>query len=225
VTTLPPIEAVLFDWDGTLMNTKDALLQTYRDVSTQIYGDIHPSDPDEMNEVLQLRAREAFLIVARGDEERAARVQELFGEAYSANQASAEAYPGVADGLRRLAALGVRLGVATSKARSRFEADAERAGVRELLEVTVTGDDVRQAKPAPEPVTAAVDGLGLDAARCAYVGDGPNDVLASRAAGTVTIGVEYGFHPEEMRGARPDLTVASFAALVDAVARSRSVTT
>ncbi|MBF6619234.1 MAG: HAD family hydrolase [Patulibacter sp.] len=223
MTTLPPIEAVLFDWDGTLMNTKDALLQTYRDVSAQLYGDIDPWDPDEMNEVLQLRAREAFLIVAGGDEERAARVAELFGDAYAVNQESAEAFPGVADGLRRLAALGVRLGVATSKARSRFEADAERAGVRDLLEVAVTGDDVQQAKPAPEPVTAAVDALGLEASRCAYVGDGPNDVLASRAAGTVTIGVEYGFHPDEMRAAGPDLTVTDFAALVDAVARSRSV--
>jgi HAD superfamily hydrolase (TIGR01509 family) len=223
VTTLPPIEAVLFDWDGTLMNTKDALLQTYRDVSIELYGEAYPSDPAELNEVLQLRAREAFLIVARGDEERAERVKQLFAEAYAVNQASAEPYPGVADGLRQLAALGVQLGVATSKARSRLEADAERAGVMDLFAVTVTGDDVREAKPAAEPVLAAVHGVGLDAGRCAYVGDGPNDVLASRAAGTITIGVEYGFHPDEMRAAGPDLTVADFAALVDVVTRSRSV--
>lgn len=223
MTTLPPIEAVLFDWDGTLMNTKDALIQTYRDVSTELYGEVYPSSPAEMNEVLQLRAREAFLIVAQGDEDRAARVKELFGEAYSINQASAVAYPGVVDGLRQLAALGVRLGVATSKARSRLEADAERTGVRDLFEVTITGDDVREAKPAAEPVLAAVEGVGIDAARCAYVGDGPNDVLASRAAGTVTVGVEYGFHPDEMRAAGPDLTVPDFATLVDAVTRSRSV--
>ncbi len=221
-TSTTTVDAVLFDWDGTLMDTKETILRTYREASTEIYGHAYPTDPAQIEELVQLRAKEAFLLVAQGDAERAAEVAVRFGEAYARNQASATPFDGIADALRELVALGVQVGVATSKARSRFEADAERAGIRDLLAVAITGDDVTAAKPDPEPVARAIDELGLSPANCFYVGDGPNDVLAARAAGAVTVGVAWGFHPDECREAGPQLFVRDPAELVDAVRRARS---
>ena len=220
-TSTTTVDAVLFDWDGTLMDTKEAILRSYREASTEIYGEPYPTDPGQLEQLIQLRAKESFLVVARGDEQRAAQVGVRFGEAYARNQRWATPFAGIAEALRELVALGVQVGVATSKARSRFEADAERAGVRDLFAVTITGDDVTVAKPDPEPVTRAITELGLEPASCFYVGDGPNDVLAARAAGAVTVGVAWGFHPEECREAGPQLFVADPAELVDAVRRDR----
>jgi phosphoglycolate phosphatase-like HAD superfamily hydrolase len=220
-TSTTTVDAVLFDWDGTLMDTKETILRSYREASTEIYGEPYPTEHGELEQLIQLRAKESFLIVARGDEERAAQVGVRFGEAYARNQASATPFDGIADALREIVALGVQVGVATSKARSRFESDAQRAGVRDLFAVTITGDDVTAAKPDPEPVTRAIDELGLEPASCFYVGDGPNDVLAARAAGAVTVGVAWGFHPDECREAGPDLVVERPSDLVDAVRRAR----
>jgi len=220
-TATTSIEAVLFDWDGTLMDTKDVLLRTYRDASTELYGEPYPTDPETIEALLQLRAQEAFMVVARDDAERATRVKELFAAAYARHQSAAKAFDGVPEALRALVDLGVRVGVATSKARERFEADAGRAGVLDLFAVTVTGEDVSAAKPDPEPVRKAVEALGLRPEQCFYVGDGPNDVLAARGAGTVTVGVEYGFHPVELAAAVPDVMVATPGQIVDEVRRRR----
>lgn len=221
-TQTTSIEAVLFDWDGTLMDTKGAIVQSYRDVSTELYGSPYPEDPAELEEILQLRGQEAFLIVAKGDEAQAAVVKDRFGHHYGVNQSAATAFPGVPEALRELVDLGIRVGVATSKARSRFEADARSAGVLDLFAVTITGDDVSAAKPDPEPVTAAVEALGLQPSQCFYVGDGPNDVRAARAAGTVTVGVTYGFHPAEMQAEDPDVVVATPAEIVAAARATRA---
>jgi pyrophosphatase PpaX len=53
-------------------------------------------------------------------------------------------------------------------------------------------------KPEPDPVLAALAGLGRDAAGACYVGDSPFDLRAGRAAGMATIGVTWGFFPREV---------------------------
>ena len=133
-----------------------------------------------------------------------------------------EGFPGLTDGLARLAELGVKLGIATSKARARLDIDLDRLGIAEYFGFTVSGDEVPHGKPAPDPILAVAEGLGIKVRHGLYVGDGENDIRAAHAAGMRAVGVSFGFHPEECRAENPEYFVSSYAELADVVAGLRA---
>jgi HAD superfamily hydrolase (TIGR01509 family) len=199
-----PIEAVVFDWDGTLMDSKASIVDSYHEVTEKLLGRRFPVEPDDIDHIIQLRGQDAFAIIAGGDAELQARIAEEFHAAYKRNQQRAEVFPGTLETIRELHDRGVKIGIATSKARARLEIDASRSGIDEYIDASVTGDEVSAAKPDPEAVARAIEALAVDPAHVLYVGDGPNDIIAGRGAGATAVGVSYGFHPAEMRDARPD---------------------
>lgn len=198
------IQAVVFDWDGTLMDSKSAIVAAYHEVTTAEMGAPFPVEEADVDQIIQLRAQEAFPIIAKGDPDLTKRVADGFHVAYAEHQKHTEPFEGTLETLRELRAQGLKIGIATSKARKRMDLDGERTGLSELFDFAVTGDDVAAAKPDPEPVAAAIAELGVEPGRTLYVGDGPNDVIAGQGAGAITVGVSFGFHPAEMREANPD---------------------
>jgi pyrophosphatase PpaX len=214
-----PIEAVVFDWDGTLMDSKASIVDSYHEVTEKLLGRRFPVEQADVDHIIQLRGQDAFAIIADGDDDLAARIAEGFHAAYKRNQALAETFPGTLDTIKELHSRGLKIGIATSKARARLTIDAERSGIDEFIDASITGDEVNAAKPDPEAVARAIEALGVAADRVLYVGDGPNDIMAGQGAGAVTVGVAYGFHPAEMREAGPDHVIdhpAELLALVDA---------
>jgi HAD superfamily hydrolase (TIGR01549 family) len=213
-----PVEAVMFDMDGTLVDSRAALVSSYRDASTAVLGNPHPTDEAELEEILKLRAVEAFPRIVGDDPERLAEFRAAFQEAYARHQEGLQVFPGLHDALQRLHDLGIRLGIATSKARARLDLDLERTGIGHFFDFTVSGDEVPAGKPAPDPIIAVASGLGVAVENGLYVGDGENDVIAAHAAGMRAAGVSFGFHPETCRAAGPEYFVDSYAELVDLVA-------
>lgn len=211
------VEAVMFDMDGTLVNSRAAIEASYHDASVQVLGGPHPTDPREMEAILKLRGTEAFPRVTGGDPQLTARYAEAFQAAYQRHQATAPPYPGLAEALERLTGLGVGLGIATSKARARLDIDLDRLGIAGYFQFTVTGDEVENGKPAADPIFAVASGLGVEVANGLYVGDGENDIIAAHAAGMRAVGVAFGFHPEDCLAAGPDHFVSSYDELVDLV--------
>ncbi len=211
----PPIEAVVFDWDGTLVDSKRALVASFQETTAEVLGEPFPTAHEDIERMVQIRGQEAFAEIAGGDRELYERIEEVFHRVYVAQQTTIQPFPGALETLARLRGAGHRLGVATSKARKRLDLEAERTGIGALLDVSVSGDEVAVAKPDPEQVVAAIAALGVDPARTLYVGDGPNDVLAGRGAGAITVAVAFGFHPEEARAAGPDHVVDSLPELID----------
>jgi len=197
------IEAAVFDWDGTLTDSKRALVATYHATSEELLGYRFPVEPEDVDRIVQLRAKEAFPLITKGDAELTERFAEAFHRHYAEQLKTVSTFAGTTETLEALRRAGVRLGVATSKARARVDLEGEHTGLLPLFDAIVTGDDVANAKPDPEPIEAAIESLGTDPARTLYVGDGPNDVIAGRAAGAITVGVSYGFHPTETRAEKP----------------------
>ncbi len=208
-------EAVVFDWDGTLVDSKQALVASFQEMTAEVLGEPFPTEHEDIERMVQVRGSEAFAEIAGGDAELYERIEEVFHRVYVERQTTIEPFPGALETLARLRGAGHRLGVATSKARRRLDLEAERTGIGALIDASVSGDEVRVAKPDPEAVLAAIAALGADPARTLYVGDGPNDVLAGRGAGAVTIAVSFGFHPAEARAAAPDHVIDALPELVE----------
>ena len=82
-----------------------------------------------------------------------------------------------------------RVGLVSSGSRARVHADLQRTGLDRRMEVVVTGDDVAERKPAPEGILQALEKLGVAADRAIYVGDTPIDQQTARAANVRFVGI------------------------------------
>lgn len=191
---MPRFGTVLFDLDGTVVDTRELIRQSHRHAVTSVLGRDMPDD-----ELLANVGRPLIEQMAAFDAERA---QELLEAQRAWNHAhTAELirpYPGVAEMLAGLKAAGCRTGVVTSKSgptvQMAFDALPE---VAKHIDVLVAVEDTPVHKPGPDPVLLALDRLGGDAADACYVGDAPFDIAAGRAAGVTTVGVTWGFFPRE----------------------------
>ncbi len=210
-----PIEAVVFDWDGTLVDSKRALVASFQETTTELLGVPFPVEEEDVERLVQVRGQEAFEEIAAGDRDLYERIETVFHRVYVEQQKTIEAFPGALETIERLRAAGQRIGVATSKARIRLDLEAERTGIGPLLDVSISGDEVAVAKPDPESVAAAIRRLGVSPAATLYVGDGPNDIRAARGAGAIAVAVTFGFHPDEARAENPDHVIDRLSELVE----------
>ena len=215
------IEAVMFDMDGTLLDSWDALLGAYQDATTEILGTPFPVERADIDHIIQLSARDAFPALAGGDLELAKRIQAAFGASYRSRSGQISLYDGVKETLVALRDQGLKLGIATSKSRVRLDPDLEQTGIGELLDATICGDEVPAAKPDPAPIVAIMGMLGVEPGAALYVGDGANDVLAAHRAGVQAVGAGYGFHPRACREAGPEHWIEAPQALPALVAGAR----
>lgn len=114
-------------------------------------------------------------------------------------------YPGVVDAVREIKTTGVMTGLVTSKNRQGALRGLKLVGLEALMDVLVCADEVTNPKPHPEPVEKGVALLGADPATTVYVGDSVHDMVSGRAAGVKTAAALWGpFGREYLEAAAPD---------------------
>jgi HAD superfamily hydrolase (TIGR01549 family) len=203
------LRAVLFDWDGTLADTAEVSFQVYVALFASFDIAFGRDDFERTYSPDWYRTFEAVGL-PRG---RWAEADERWLQLYA--RESSRLLPGVIESLARLHERGLLRGLVTSGTRSRVERDLERLRVGGCFEAVVCGGDTENRKPHPEPLVLALDKLGVPAVEAAYVGDSPEDVVMSRAAGALSVGIPGGFpNREDLAAARPDLLFASLDAAV-----------
>jgi phosphoglycolate phosphatase/pyrophosphatase PpaX len=100
----------------------------------------------------------------------------------------------------------VPMGVMTGKGRRTADITLGELGWEELFRAVITGDEAVRPKPAPDGVLEVARMLGVEAGRCAYVGDSPSDIKAGRAAGMVMIAAGWhSVYRERVRELGPDV--------------------
>ncbi|MBW3629713.1 MAG: HAD family hydrolase, partial [Gemmatimonadetes bacterium] len=172
--------AIVFDVDGTLIDTYHLYLESYRRALAPVLG-YAPSDEEILGHhpVSERGILRGWVGEERVDECHA----ELCRHYAELHAALAEGfYDGVREMLAALRSAGIPLGVVTSKGRRAWEVTAGHIDLGEFA-VVVTEDDVRHPKPEPEGLLAAAAALGIRADQIAYVGDSVGDMQAGRAAG------------------------------------------
>ncbi|HWE09113.1 MAG TPA: HAD family hydrolase [Solirubrobacteraceae bacterium] len=214
------LRAVLFDWDGTLSDSRQVLLEAWHASTELVLGRRFPAAPEDEDVVFTLPGAEIWPAIT-ADAEQADRLAAAFQEAYADAAGSLSAFPGIPEVLVELREHGIKIGIVTSKGRRRFVPDSERIRIGHLIDVAVCAGEAAAAKPDPASLLTALDGLGVGPAQAAMVGDTVVDVTAGRAAGTITFGVAWGHGtPGALLAAGAEWVAAGAAELLERVLAS-----
>ena len=127
-------------------------------------------------------------------------------------------YPGVPEGLARLAAAGCRLALCTNKPERATRAVIDGLGLGCFFEVVIGGDSLSALKPDPAPLLAALARLDAPASRAVMVGDHRNDVAAAHGAGIAAVLARYGYGAATLGDLLPDAAIDRFSELPAALA-------
>ncbi|MGO4389924.1 phosphoglycolate phosphatase [Variovorax sp. M-6] len=211
------IDAVLFDLDGTLIDSAPDLGAAADQMRTERGL---PSLPLERYRPMAGAGARGMLGVAFGltpeAPEFAALREEFFVNYESRMLRNTQVFDGVAELVEALRARGLQWGVVTNKS-VRFTAPLTRAmPLFETARAIVSGDTTPYAKPHPEPLFEAARRLGVAPVHCVYVGDDERDIMAGRAAGMRTVAATYGYMGEQAEVARweADAAISSPMALL-----------
>jgi HAD superfamily hydrolase (TIGR01509 family) len=207
---------VLFDLDGTLVDTREAVLECYTRVFRERLDRDFPPDDFPTDNLFAMRPPEVFAFVAPD------RVEELhaaYRETYPRCIESIKVFEGIREMVTGLAASGRSVSLVTNKGIERTLIDLRVAGIPpETFTAIVTAEDTVERKPHPAPILLGLERAGAEAADAIYVGDGPQDIRAARNAGMPVVAVAYGFYDRsELSLLEPDSLVDTPAALSDAL--------
>jgi HAD superfamily hydrolase (TIGR01509 family) len=183
------IDAVIFDCDGTLVDS-EPLSRAAWDQVLEPFG--YATRDDEYPDLVgrPFPYVHAFLAERVTDLPGAEPLWAAYSDAlFTLIDVRLEPFVDALDTLGELRARGVRVAVASSSMRERLDHTLRRAGLADAFAVSVAGDEIEHGKPAPDMFLAAADRLGVAPAACAVIEDSAPGVAAARAAGMRTVGV------------------------------------
>ncbi|RWZ54994.1 pyrophosphatase PpaX [Halobacillus fulvus] len=181
------IRTILFDLDGTLIDTNELIIASFSHTIEQ-YGD----RPYEREEILSFIGPPLVESLRKINPDHVEEMIETYRKHnVEHHQDYVRAYDGVVDTVKRLKEEGYQLGIVTTKMRDTVHMGLELTDLDGLFETIVTLDDVDHAKPHPEPIAKALNHLDAKASQSLMVGDNTHDIEAGKNAGTKTAGVAW----------------------------------
>lgn len=185
--------AIIFDLDGTLVDTVDARIEAWAS-TFEAYG--IPASRRQLERLIGMDGRRLAIEVAATagrtlTEAEAEAIDRAAGEAFDERNRDPRPLKGAREALARLDAAGVTWAIATSSRAEQVRASVTALGLDHEPRI-VDGSAVEHAKPAPDLLLLAARRLGVDPALCWYVGDSTWDVRAAVAAGMTAVSVLAG---------------------------------
>ncbi len=187
------IRAVLFDLDGTLMDSTDAIVDSWF-YTFDTLGEPRP-DRQLIVDTIGYPLRKQLPMMTDHDVDECIRIYRGHYTAHSAPKTFL--LPGAEEALATFAERGLRMGFATSKKREAAEMLLEHLGALHYMDARIGPLEVTKHKPDPEAVQKAMEILGVTPEETVFVGDMHFDVLAGLAAGVTTLAVTTGYETRE----------------------------
>lgn len=200
---MPDFQTVLFDLDGTLIDSVDLIVDSYHH-AYQVHG-----LPAQSREAILAGIGTPLRTVFGSMTADAAMIDSWIATYREYNlthhDARVRAYDGTVAMVHQIKASGRRVGLVTSKNYAGALRGLALVGLGGAMEVIVGADNVVNPKPHPEPVERALTVLDMPADTCIFVGDSRHDIHAGRGAGVWTAGVTWGpFDRKHLEFAAPD---------------------
>lgn len=198
------IKAVLFDLDGTLINTNELILKSFQHTFKTMLN-LEPT-VEEITMNYGKPLQETFKAY---DENRIEEMIDCYRKInLELHDDECKDFNGVDLMLKTLKSNGIKLAVVTSKKRDMAERGAKLMGIFDYFDAFITPEVTKKHKPESEPVLKACSDLGVTPDEAIMVGDSPYDILSGKNAGAKTCGVTYTALPlEKLKESKPDFYV------------------
>ncbi len=194
------ISTVLFDWDGTLLDSARLGLLAFR----ATFAELGIAFPEELYRSAYSPNWYAMYEAMRVPRESWAAADRLWLQHYG--EETPALVPGARQTLLDLSGKGYRLGIVSSGSECRVRREIAQLDLDRLFQVVVCNENTTHKKPHPEGLETAIFALGCPKDACCYVGDSPEDILMGRRAGILTIGVRSAYPgSDRLPAACPDL--------------------
>lgn len=194
------LNTVLFDWDGTLIDTAQAAFDAFR----KSFGDLGiPVDLDLYHRVFAPNWYNMYRALGL-PEDRWPEAEELWLRHYG--ESIPPLLPGARQALDQFTHAGYALGIVTSGNQSRVLREINGLDLAAFFQVVICCEDVVNKKPHPEGLEIAMTRMNKRCEECCYAGDCPEDVEMGKRAGILTIGIRSGYpNSKRITDANPDL--------------------
>lgn len=190
------IKAILFDFDGTLVNSAPGIVKTMEQVFTEMNVEV-PTE-EAMRATIGLPLRLALKELGHLDDKRADDATELYRALFPVYEVGyVTVFPDVTETLMSLKEKGIRMAVVTSRDTVSLKLIADRRELTPFFETYVTGADGFPPKPAPDMVLELLKRMKLKEDEVLVVGDTTFDIDMGNSAGCKTVAVTYGNHSRE----------------------------
>ncbi|UOQ85213.1 pyrophosphatase PpaX [Gracilibacillus salinarum] len=208
------IETILFDLDGTLINTNELIIASFAH-TIEKFGD----RPYTREEILDFIGPPLIDSMKKVNKDKVEDLMATYREHNLANHDKyVEAYPTVVETIQKLKEAGYQLGIVTTKLNDTAKLGLKITGMDQLFDVLIGLDDVENAKPHPEPILKAIDQIKANPMTTMMVGDNYHDIEAGHNAGVQTAGVAWTIKGREILEAHnPDYMLEEMSDLLTIV--------
>lgn len=207
---------IIFDFDGTLADTAELTVETMHRTNRAM--NLPDKSDAECRAMIGYRLEEIPLILWPDMPDLSERYAATFREIYKSTKEDfkVHTYPSLHDTLTNLKRNGIRMAVASSRSKVSLMDLCFELHIVDFFQMIIGGGDVKNGKPAPDPVNLVLATQGWDKNETLVVGDMNVDILMGRAAGTATCGVTYGNGSvAELRDAAADYIISDFSTLTE----------
>lgn len=204
-------KGVLFDLDGTILDTTDLILKSFQYSFYKHYN----RDPDlaVVKAYFGKPLRAALEVLAPGKEEEVLKTYREYNLVH--HDLLAKSFAGVAEVIQDMYNDGVSMGIVTSKTYQTAVRGLKLFDLDKYFRVVIGFEQCQHHKPHPEPVQLAVAALGLELGDCLMVGDSPFDIISAHEAGVKTVAVRWSEVPwEDVMAAKPDFVIETMRDLI-----------
>ena len=172
---------IVFDVDGTLIDTFYSNMQSLQDTLKDLTGEVHPLE--ELGRFFGIPGMETAVQLGLDDPAAALRQWEQTLQRYRHTD---RVYDGIPELLETLSRAGLSLVVVTSRTRAEFDADFSILPIARYFRTTITASDTLRHKPEPDPLLEYIRRAGCDKEQVLFIGDSPFDMQCAAAAGVAS---------------------------------------
>lgn len=188
------ITTVLFDLDGTLINTNELILASFRETIDHYFPD-NKLKREDLIEFIGPTLAQTFGKLAPDKIDEMIEYYRNHNILYHDDMV--EIFPSIREGLDLLKNKGMKMGIVSSKKKDMVIRGLKQCGIYDYFSVIVSCDCVKNPKPDPEPIELALELINSSKEETIFVGDNHHDILGGKNAGVITCGVVW-----SIRGAK-----------------------